>query len=86
MTIATHFKANKRHYVKGGWAITLYNFPNNGENGERPQYLGPLGWSYHLAQKDSDVIKELKPISQLKDLTGDDLENKIFTGLNIYAG
>jgi hypothetical protein len=86
MTVATHFKARQRQQVENGWAITLYNFPNNGENGERPQYLGPLGWSYHLAQKDSDVIPELKPISQLKEVTGDDLENKIFTGLNIYAG
>lgn len=82
----THFIARPRKSVEGGWAITLYRFKTNEQGTERPQYLGPLGWNYHIQQKDSDVLKELKPISELKTLTGDDLENQVFTGLNIYAG
>jgi hypothetical protein len=83
---ATHFKAKPRQTVKNGWAITLYRFTKNQFGEERPEYLGPLGWSFHLSQKDSDVIKELRPISELTSLTGDDLEKEEFTGLNIYAG
>lgn len=78
---ATHFIANKRVSQEKGFAITLYKFVEN-----RPQYLGPMGWSFHRSQKDSDVIKKLKPISELKSITGDDLENKLFSEHNIYAG
>lgn len=83
---ATHFIANKRVSQEKGFAITLYKFVENQMGDMRPQYLGPLGWSFHLSQKDSDVIKKLKPISELKSTTGDDLENNTFCGNNIYAG
>jgi len=83
---ATHFIARKRKSQDKGFAITLYRFKENGSGTSRPQYLGPLGWSFHLSQKDSDVIKELQPIDKLEGLTGDNLEAKVFTEHNIYAG
>lgn len=54
--------------------------------GLRPQYLGPLGWMFHSAVKDSDVIPKLLPIEKLKEVTGDDLKNNKFSEDNIYAG
>jgi hypothetical protein len=55
-------------------------------NGERPQYLGPLGWHFHSSQKDSDVIPKLLPIEKLEEVTGDNLEKEIWQEGNIYAG
>ena len=77
----THFIARPRKNVENGWAITLYRFLEG-----RPQYLGPLGWSFHMSQRDEDVLKELRPISDFTALTGDNLEEKCFSELNIYAG
>ena len=54
--------------------------------GVRPQYLGPMGWSFHSATKDEDVIPKLQPIEKLKEVTGDDIENEIWQEGNIYAG
>lgn len=82
---ATHFIARPRKYVEGGYAIILYRYARGGTI-LRPQYMGPLGWSFHSSQKDEDVEQELQPIRKLKEVTGDDLEKWEFTGLNIYAG
>lgn len=54
--------------------------------GMRPQYLGPMGWSYHSSVKDSDILPKLLPISKLEEMTGDDLEKEIWQENNIYAG
>jgi hypothetical protein len=54
--------------------------------GVRPQYLGPLGWSFHSSTKDSDVISKLLPIEKLEDITGDNLEKEVWQENNIYAG
>jgi hypothetical protein len=54
--------------------------------GERPQYLGPMGWSFHRATKDEDIIPKLFPIERLTEITGDDLEEEIWQEHNIYAG
>ena len=54
--------------------------------GERPQYLGPLGWSFHSQDKDEDIIKLLHPIEKLEEITGDNLKTKTFSEDNIYAG
>jgi len=54
--------------------------------GLRPQYLGPLGWSFHHSTKDEDVIPKLLPISKLEEVTGDNLEKEIWQEHNIYAG
>lgn len=54
--------------------------------GERPQYLGPLGWSFHSAIKDRDIIPKLQPIEKLEEVTGDNLEKEIWQENNIYAG
>ena len=54
--------------------------------GIRPQYLGPLGWEFHVSQKDSDVIPQLLPIEKLEEVTGDNLEKEIWQENNIYAG
>ena len=54
--------------------------------GLRPQYLGPMGWSFHFATKDKDVIPKLIPIKRLEIITGDNLEKKIWQESNIYAG
>lgn len=82
----THFKANKRQSQEKGFAITLYRFRENDRGQTRPEYLGPLGWSFHSQQKDEDVIKLLHPIEKLEEMTGDNLETQTFTGDNIYAG
>jgi len=81
---ATHFIARPRKHIDGGFAITIYSFDENHE-GSRPRYCGPLGWSNHMSQKDSDVIKELRPLRLFSEVTGDTL-NEDYTGLNIYAG
>jgi len=62
------------------------NFCISESAGERPQYLGPLGWGFHWAQKDSDVIPKLLPIEKLEEVTGDNLEKEIWQEENIYAG
>ena len=54
--------------------------------GERPQYLGPLGWSFHYSVKDSDILPKLLPIEKLEEITGDNLEKEIWQEDNIYAG
>lgn len=54
--------------------------------GERPQYLGPLGWSFHLTQKDEDVIPRLQPIEKFEEVTGDNLEKEIWQENNLYTG
>lgn len=54
--------------------------------GERPQYLGPMGWSFHSAQKDEDVIETLQPIEKFEEVTGDNLDKEIWSENNIYAG
>lgn len=54
--------------------------------GERPQYLGPMGWSFHSQDKDEDIIKLLHPIEKLEEMAGDSLETKTFSEDNIYAG
>ena len=54
--------------------------------GERPQYLGPLGWSFHSAQKDEDIVPRLQPIEKLEEVTGDNLDKEIWQEGNLYAG
>ncbi len=54
--------------------------------GIRPQYLGPLGWSFHSSTKDSDIIPKLLPIDKLEEVTGDNIEKRIWNPNNIYAG
>jgi hypothetical protein len=54
--------------------------------GVRPQYLGPMGWSFHSITKDEDVLPKLLPIEKLEEITGDNLEKEIWTGDNIYSG
>ena len=54
--------------------------------GKRPQYLGPMGWSFHNQVKDEDVLPKLLPIEKLEEITGDDLEKEIWQEDNIYAG
>ncbi len=56
------------------------------EAGKRPQYLGPLGWSFHSAQRDEDIIANLQTIDKLEEVTGDNLEEEIWQEGNIYAG
>ena len=56
------------------------------ECGERPQYLGPMGWNFHSTVKDSDIIPKLLPIEKLEEITGDNLEKEIWQPDNIYAG
>jgi len=81
METATHFKARKKVGEKG-FGIILYRFASNG----RPEYKGPLGWSFHLSEKDSDIIPELLPIEDLEKITGDNIERSEFSEFNIYAG
>lgn len=83
---ATHFKAHKRQSQDKGFAITLYRFRKNDRGNIRPEYLGPLGWSFHSQDKDEDIIKLLHPIEKLEEMTGDNLETKTFSEDNIYAG
>ena len=54
--------------------------------GERPQYLGPMGWSFHSAVNDKDILPKLQPIEKLEEVTGDNLEKGIWQEYNIYAG
>lgn len=54
--------------------------------GVRPQYLGPMGWSFHSATKDEDILPKLQPIEELEEVTGDNLEKEIWQEGNIYAG
>lgn len=54
--------------------------------GVRPQYLGPMGWSFHSMDRDEDVIPKLQPIEKLEEVTGDNLEKEIWQEGNIYAG
>ena len=54
--------------------------------GLRPQYLGPMGWSFHSFVKDEVVIAKLLPIEKLEEITGDNLEKEIWQEHNIYAG
>jgi len=54
--------------------------------GVRPQYLGPMGWSFHSQTKDYDVLPKLLPIEKLEEMTGDNLEKEIWQEGNIYAG
>jgi len=54
--------------------------------GERPQYKGPMGWSFHSADKDEDIIPKLLPINKLEEITGDNIEKNIWQSENIYAG
>ena len=52
----------------------------------RPQYLGPMGWEFHLIDKDEDILPKLQPIEKLEEVTGDNLEKEIWQEGNIYAG
>lgn len=54
--------------------------------GERPQYLGPMGWKFHSSVKDEDVLPKLQPIEKLEEVTGDNLEKEIWQEGNMYAG
>ena len=54
--------------------------------GERPQYLGPLGWSFHSAVKDKDILPLLQPIAELERITGDNIGKEIWQEGNMYAG
>lgn len=54
--------------------------------GVRPQYLGPMGWSFHSSTKDEDIIPKLQLIEKLEEVTGDNLEKEIWQEGNIYAG
>lgn len=56
------------------------------ESGVRPQYLGPLGWSFHSSQADKDIIPQLHTIDKLEEMTGDNIEKDQWTPGNIYAG
>ena len=88
---ATHFMAKEKGSI--GYAITLYRFANKNEKitsiddaNSRPQYLGPLGWQFHNAVSDSDILPKLLPIDKLEKITGDNLEKEIWQENNIYAG
>ena len=85
MNTATHFKAHQTKDEKG-FAIVLYRFKSNDRGDERPQYLGPMGWHFHSATKDEDVIPKLLPIEKLEEVTGDNIEKEIWKPDNIYAG
>jgi len=65
---------------------SICHFCSSEKVGKRPQYLGPMGWSFHSIDKDEDIIKLLHPIEKLEEMTGDNLETKTFSGDNIYAG
>jgi hypothetical protein len=54
--------------------------------GTRPQYLGPMGWSFHSSVKDEIVLPKLLPVEKLEEVTGDNLEKEIWQEDNIYAG
>lgn len=56
------------------------------EAGERPQYLGPLGWQFHSAVPDENILPKLLPIEKLEEITGDNLEKELWQEGNIYAG
>ena len=81
----SHFTAIKNE--AGGFGITLYRFKKEDQDaGERPQYKGPLGWAYHVNEKDSDIIPLLFPIEDLPTITGDNLVKRIFQKNNGYSG
>ncbi len=65
---------------------SLCHFCISERAGVRPQYLGPLGWSFHSSTRDSDIIPKLLPIEWLEEITGDNLEKEIWQEYNIYAG
>lgn len=65
---------------------SVCNFCLSERAGERPQYLGPIGWHFHFADKDEDVIPKLQPIEKLEEITGDNIETNIWQEGNMYAG
>ena len=65
---------------------SICHFCSSKKAGVRPQYLGPMGWSFHSQTKDEDVIPKLHPIDILEEMTGDNLEKEIWQEGNIYAG
>jgi hypothetical protein len=82
----THFKHSKNK--AGGYFITLYRFQkqNAQDTEERPQYKGPLGWSFHVNDKDHEVIPRLILIENMPAYTGDNLVDGVFQKNNMYAG
>lgn len=82
----THFMAKEKR--SGGFFITLYRFRKSDypDKRERPQYRGPLGWKFHMQQKDEDVIPLLRPIEELPEVTGDNLVERKFNPQSMYAG
>ena len=62
---------------------SICHFCISESSGERPQYLGPLGWQFHSSVKDKDVIPKLLPIEKLEEVTGDNLEKYLFVNNKI---
>ena len=62
------------------------HFCINKKMGIRPQYKGALGWKFHTAQSDNEVLPHLHPIDELLAMTGDDLDKGTFQSNSLYAG